>query len=148
MPIGPPPTPGVYRTWKYALLGGLVSMPLVLIDYWLSGLGDTFPTTMVFFGGLLAGFLAQRDAVDGARAAMGAGVVGGLPGYVFILPAMVRTSQSFASAWSSPLAAAVLMVFMGLFIIGINALTGLIGGMVGGWLAKKIHSTRSASVST
>lgn len=136
------------QTWKYALLGGLISIPLVLGDYWLSGMGNYFSINMVFFGGLLAGFLAQRSSANAGRAAIGAGIVGGLPGYLWILPAMVRTGSSFATAWSSPIAATVLMVLGGVMLIGISALAGLLGGIVGGWLAKKIDRTQSSTVST
>lgn len=31
-------------TWKYALVGGLVSIPLSLGHYWLSGMGENFST--------------------------------------------------------------------------------------------------------
>lgn len=147
MTTGAPHSLRENQTWKYALLGGLISIPLVLGDYWLSGMGDYFSINMVFFGGLLAGFLAQRSTADGRRAAIGAGIVGGLPGYLWILPAMVRTGSSFATAWSSPIAASVLMILGGVMVIGISALAGLLGGIVGGWLAKKADRTRSSIVS-
>lgn len=125
------------HTWKYALLGGLLSIPLVIGDYWLSGMGNNFSISMVFFGGLLAGFLAKRNAANARRAAIGAGIIGGLPGYIWIFPAMVRTWTSFATAWSSPIAATVLMTLAGVVMIGTGALGGFLGGYVGGWLANK-----------
>jgi|AntDeeMinimDraft_4_1070355.scaffolds.fasta_scaffold00429_25 hypothetical protein len=131
------------KTWKYALIGGLFSIPLSLSNYWISGLGSEFSTSMVFFGGFLAGYLAKKNSANPARAGVGAGVVGGLPGYIWILPAMIQT----ATAWSSPMARAVLMVFMGIAVITIAALPGLIGGFVGGWLAKKLDRNRAAAVS-
>jgi hypothetical protein len=45
------------------------------------------------------------------------------------------------------MARAVLMVFMGIAVITIAALPGLIGGFVGGWLAKKLDRNRAAAVS-
>mgnify|MGYP000173936998 CR=1 FL=1 len=122
-------------TWKYALLGGLISIPLVIGDYWLSGMGHYFSFNMVFFGGLLAGFLAKRDAANASKAAIGAGILGGLPGYIWIFPAMVRTWRSFATSWSSPIVATLVMTLAGVMMIGASALGGFLGGLVGGWLA-------------
>lgn len=148
MPIGVLHVLRENQTLKYALFGALISIPLVLGDYWLSGMGNYFSINMVFFGGLLAGFLAKRGSANARRAAIGAGIIGGLPGYLWIFPAMVRTGTSFVTAWSSSIAAIVLMTLSGVMVIGISGLAGLLGGIVGGWLAKKADRARSQTVST
>lgn len=132
-------TLSVPQTWPYALLGGLVSMPLTIGQYWLSGLGNTFPMEMILVGGLLAGYLATKNATNGVRAGIGAGVIGGLPGYVWILPSILETATSFSQAWSSPLGAIVLLSFSLPAIIGLAVLPGWIGGHVGGWLARTVE---------
>ncbi|MBP2252689.1 hypothetical protein J2754_003035 [Halarchaeum solikamskense] len=135
------------QTWPYALLGGIVSIPLVLADYWLSGMGSYFSINMVFFGGLLAGFLAQRGSANTRQAATGAGIIGGLPGYLWILPAMGQMWTSFATAWSSPLAATVLVLLGSVLMVGISAVAGLLGGIVGSWLAKNVNGNLPGAVS-
>jgi hypothetical protein len=135
------------QTSKYALLGGLVSMPLVLAGNWLSGVGNSFSFNMVFFGGLVAGFHAQQGSANINKAAIGAGIVGGLPGYLWMLPAIGRTWTGFANAWSSPLAATVMVPFAYVLVVSISALAGLLGGLIGGWLAKSVDRKLSGAVS-
>ena len=135
------------QTLKYALLGGLVSIPLVLADYWLSGMDNYFSINMVLFGGLVAGFLAQQGSANTRKAAIGAGIVGGLPGGLWILPAIGQTWTSFATAWSSPLAATGLILLGYVLTVSISAVAGLLGGIVGGWLAKNVDGKLLGAVS-
>lgn len=135
--------PYINPTWTFALVGGLVSMPLTIGHYWLSGMGSDFSTSMIFVGGLLSGYLAERHSAAAVTAGTGAGVVGGLPGYVGMYPAMVETATSFATAWSSPVAGAVLMGLIGLIVVCVAALPGFLGGIVGGWLARNVTRKRT-----
>lgn len=134
------------QTLRYGIIGGLTAIPLVLGDHWLSATGTQFAINMVFFGGLLAGFLAQRSAANAERAAIFAGILGGLPGYVWMLPAIVRTWGSFATAWSSRAGATLLVLVGGVVLVGISVLAGVIGGVVGRWLAKRTGSDQSLAV--
>ncbi|QLG27110.1 DUF5518 domain-containing protein [Halorarum halophilum] len=118
-------------------------MPLTVGQYWLSGMGSDFSTGMILFGGLIAGYLAERNSTGAVHAGIGAGVVGGVPGYVWILPALVEFGTSFATAWSSPVAGAILMGFAGVVVIGIAALPGFLGGIVGAWLARNVERRRA-----
>jgi hypothetical protein len=135
-------------TWRYALVGGVVSMPLSLGLYWYTGMGNDFSLNMVVVGGLLAGYLAKRGSADAKSAGLRAGLVGALPGLVWIFPATVTTARSLAAAWSVPPAAAVLVVVFGGIVLGIGALAGLVGGAVGGWLAGKVGGTRPTGLET
>lgn len=135
------------ETWKYAVIGGISSIPLTVGYYWLSGTGNDFSANMIFFGGLLAGYLAKKSGVDPVSAGFRAGVVGGLPAFIWILPQMVRTGTSFATAWSSSVAATVVMAFFGIAVVAIAAVPGALGGYVGSWLAKKVTGNRSPAVS-
>lgn len=134
--------------WRYASIGGLASLPLSLVYYWWSGMGNYFSTLPIFFGGLLAGYLAQMNSRRPAKAGIGAGILGGLPGYIFMLPPMAQTATDFATAWSSPLGAVVVVAFSIPAIIVVAALPGWIGGFVGGWLAKKVGRKQVAAVSS
>ncbi|MFC6977144.1 DUF5518 domain-containing protein [Halomicroarcula sp. GCM10025709] len=48
-------------TWKYALIGGVATLPFTIGFYWQSRMGSEFSLNMVFWGGLLAGYLAARQ---------------------------------------------------------------------------------------
>ncbi|MFC7193591.1 DUF5518 domain-containing protein [Halosimplex aquaticum] len=89
------PLPGTLsRTWQYALVGGVVSMPLTLAAYWSSGASDHFSFNMVVVGGLIAGFLARRYSADVSAASVRAGVIGGLAGYVWIAPTILVSAEA------------------------------------------------------
>lgn len=133
---------------RYAIIGGLTSIPLSLGFHWLSGMGNSFSTFPVLFGGLLAGYLAQKTAGKPATAGIGAGIIGGLPGYIWIFPRMIQTATDFATAWSSPLGAVVVLAFSIPAILVVAALPGWIGGFIGGWLAKEVGGKLVAAVSS
>lgn len=116
---------------RYGLAGGLVAMPLTLVHYQLSD-PDRFSLIVMPVGGLLAGYLAARNGVDANYTGIVAGTVGSLPGLVWLAPALIET----ASRWSTP--AGVVVGIMGsLLSLEIGALSGLVGGAGGGWLAKQ-----------
>ena len=82
----------VAETWQYALVGGVVSIPLSLGLYWYSGMGSDFSLNMIVVGGLLAGYLAKRNSVDAKPAGLRAGLIGALPGLAWMLPQIARTT--------------------------------------------------------
>ncbi|WP_440992240.1 DUF5518 domain-containing protein [Haloarchaeobius baliensis] len=121
--------------WTYALVGGLAAAPLVVAHNLYTGLGTEFSLNALLVGGLVAGFLARRASADADRAAAGAGVLGGLPALAWFLPAMLASASSFATAWSFPPAGPLLVAVFGLVVLTIFVVTGLLGGLVGKWLA-------------
>ncbi|MFB6195115.1 MAG: DUF5518 domain-containing protein [Haloplanus sp.] len=133
-------SPQSKATLTCALLGGIVAVPLTVGHNWLSGMGSEFSVDLVFVGGLLAGYRAARGSGASGRAGLGAGLVGGLPALIWIWPAMVRTTTQFASAWSVP--AAVLGLVLLVMVVAVPAFAGLLGGVVGGWLAEKAEARR------
>jgi len=145
--IGPLPL-RVTATWKYALIGGLTSLPFTIGLYWLSGMGSEFSLNVVFFGGLLAGYLASAAAMETNSSSVGfrAGVVGGLPGLWLLMDLLEA-----AIAWSSPLwfralAASMLAVGFTTVLLGFAGLVGLLGAKAGGWLARKTGAHRTPPV--
>ena len=124
----------VERTWTYALVGGVGSMPLSVGLYWYSGMGNHFSLNMVFVGGLLAGYLAKRESVDAKPVGLRAGLIGAIPGLVWFLP---QAARRVAAAWSF-LPIAILTVLFTVLIFAVGAVAGLLGGAVGGWLFTKI----------
>jgi hypothetical protein len=129
----------VSEGWTYAFIGGVASIPLTIGLYWLSGMGSEFSLNMVFFGGILAGYLASVPSPETDYTSVGfrAGVIGGLPG-LWLLVDLVEA----AIVWSSPLwfrivAVPMLAIVFTTLLLGLSGLVGLLGGKVGGWLATK-----------
>jgi hypothetical protein len=128
----------VPETWRYALVGGIVSIPLSLGLYWYTGMGNDFSLNMVTVGGLLAGYLAKRNSVDAKPAGVRAGLIGALPGLAWILPQIAR---NVAAGWSLlPIAVFLCLFTVIIFVIG--AVAGVIGGAIGGWLFKKMGNQK------
>jgi len=142
------PLGSLSRTWQYALVGGVVSMPLTLAAYWSSGASDYFSISTVVVGGLIAGFLARRYSADVSAASLRAGVIGGLAGYVWIAPAILTSAESFAEAWSFAPAAAPLFVIFSAAVVGIAAVPGLVGGLVGAWVCRQTGQQRAVAASS
>lgn len=146
------PSPGLppgslSRTWQFALVGGVVSMPLTLAAYWSSGASDYFSFNMVVVGGLIAGFLARRYSADVSATSLRAGVVGGLAGYVWIAPTILTTAESFADAWSFAPATWLLFAAFSAVVLGVAAIPGLVGGLVGAWICGKTGQERAVAAS-
>ena len=138
----------VTETWKYALIGGVASLPFTIGLYWQSGMGSEFSLNMVFFGGLFAGYLASAAATETEASSVGfrAGVLGGLPG-LWLLVDLLKA----AIAWGSPLwfrvvVVSLLAVGFTAVLLGFAGLVGLLGAKVGGWLARKTGTQRTPPV--
>ena len=126
----------VSETWRYALLGGVGSIPVTLFLYWLSGLGSELSLNMVLVGGLVAGYLSKRGSADAKSAGFRAGMIGGLPGVWFLYD---RAAAFVGIAEPLPLQAMAVAMLIGLtgFVLVISGIAGLIGAKVGAWLATK-----------
>jgi hypothetical protein len=138
----------VTETWKYALIGGIASIPPTIGLYWQSGMGSEFSLNTVFFGGLFAGYLASTAATetDGSSVGFRAGVVGGLPG-LWLLVDLLEAAITWGSPfWFRVVAVSMLAVGFTIVLLGVAGLVGLLGAKVGGWLAKKTGTQRTPSV--
>jgi hypothetical protein len=145
------PLPAVSNTWKYALIGGLVSLPLTIWSHWSrwqSGIGDEFSLNMVFVGGLVAGYLVTRAPIETPQRSVGfrAGVIGALPGLwldVNLIHAAIN--------WGSPLWFRIVAVVglggaVSIILLAFGGLVGAIGAKIGGWLARKTGANRTPPV--
>lgn len=143
------PSPGTLsREWQYALVGGVISMPLTLAHYWQTGGGNEFSANMVLVGGLVAGFLARRYGADPGDASIRAGVVGGLAGYVWIAPTLIESAATFSLSGGVGPVVVLLFVVFSAIVLGIAALVGLLGGALGSWLGKQVGSARANPAGT
>jgi len=125
------------RTWRYALYGGLVSIPLTVGVNWYSAVGSEFSLNMVTVGGLIAGYLAQRASLDVRAVGIRVGLIGAIPGIVQLFPQLSRVAADVSAPW--PLVPAIVAASMlSVMVLGIGALGGLVGSIIGGWLADRI----------
>lgn len=132
---GPLPT-SVSDTWKYALLGGLVSVPLTTVGYWQSG--SELSLSPVLFGGLIAGYLARRATGTADGVGVRAGLVGALPTLWILADVLGAASALAGPTWF----VAVGVGFTGAILLvvavvgfGLGALAGALGARAGSWLA-------------
>lgn len=130
-------------TWRYGLLGGVLSFPLTLVGYWQSGSElSLFP---VLLGGILAGYLAGRATGTSHGVGYRAGAIGGLPGLLFLgdLPgamAALGGPEWFVAAGT---ALGILFACTALaVVIGLSALVGELGARIGGRLATRSDDRR------
>lgn len=131
-------TRGTEETWRCALVGGIVSIPLTVGLYWLSGMGSELSLNMAFVGGVLAGYLAaSRTAdTDGLGAGLRAGAIGALPGLWLVVDAVLFTGTGTSPLWFRVVGGGtvILLFTTALFVLG--AVAGVLGGAVGRWLAE------------
>lgn len=131
-------------TWRYALLGGVLSFSLTLVGYWQSG--SELSLSPVFLCGILAGYFAVRDT--GARQGVGyrVGAIGGLPGLLFLVDLPEAMTALGGPEWFIAAGTAFTIVIVGtglLLMIGLSAVVGELGARVGGWLATRSNNRHS-----
>ncbi|SER24590.1 DUF5518 domain-containing protein [Natrinema salaciae] len=136
--------------FRTAVLVGLVSIPFTVVLSWESA-PTTVSGTAAFGAGLLVGFhYADRSAPNGdvgllegirygkrpaasRRAGIVAGVVGSVPAVLWATISVLELVR-YLSGWQAAIAAALLPVTIP-FAVGLFALSGAIGAVVGDWLA-------------
>ena len=134
---GPPPQHGETQ-WKYALIGGLASLPFTTLSYWQSG--SELSLGAVLFGGILAGYLAVQAGGELSGVGPRVGLVGGLPVLWVLFDVLAATSGLAGPAWfvtSATLLTVGVTVVVAVLGFGIAALIGEVGARIGGWLAGK-----------
>ncbi|MFC6975403.1 DUF5518 domain-containing protein [Halomicroarcula sp. GCM10025709] len=125
-------------TWRFALLGGVLSIPFTLTSYWQSG--SEMSLSSVFFAAILVGYLAKQRGLRSSAVGVRTGVVGSLP-TVWVAWDMVTALAAldgptwFVTGGSIAMLLFVLVV-LGI-VAGISAVFGALGGRVGGWLAER-----------
>jgi len=133
-----PPTQHGTTQWKYALIGGLASLPFTTLSYWQTG--SELSLGAVLFGGILAGYLATRAGAESSGTGTRVGLLGGLPVLWIVSDILAATSGLDGPAWFVTSATVLTVGFtIGVAILGfgIAALIGEVGARIGGWLAGK-----------
>lgn len=138
-----PAFPNVTETWKYAFICGLASIPLTVGLYLRSGTGDEMSLNMVFFAGLLAGFLAKRRLADGRNVGFRTGVIGGLPVLWFSFDWLRILTEPIDPAWFG-VVGVVLIVGLTVISFFFAGFVGYLGAKAGRWLAVKTDQRRTS----
>ncbi|RDI69895.1 DUF5518 domain-containing protein [Halopelagius longus] len=139
----------VSDTWKYALLGGLASIPFTTLGYLETG--SELSLSPVLFGGLLAGYLAQRNTGTSSGVGFRAGLVGGLPVLLVLADVLAATSGLAGPTWFVAVGIALALGFVAVvaaLVFGLSGLVGVIGGRIGGWLAGSGGRRHPPAIST
>ncbi|WP_254763388.1 DUF5518 domain-containing protein [Natrinema marinum] len=124
------------EAWQYALLGGLASLPFTATSYWQTG--SKISLGAVFFGGILAGFLAKRKTGTSSDVGVRVGIIGGLPAVWLIVDLLAASGGLDGPLWFIAIGLIFLIGFAAVvtvFAFGLAALIGTAGARVGGWLA-------------
>lgn len=127
-------------TWKYGLVGGLVSIPLTIMSSTWAGSNLDQPGTGILFGAMLAGYLAANASRRAASAGVLAGLVGGIPTSVWAVGWLLGLPEGPIVVWSNPLPEILFLLLVTATLIAFSVGVGTVGGLVGGWLSKKVHS--------
>lgn len=122
--------------WKYALLGGLASLPFTTLSYWQTG--SELSLGAVVVGGILAGLLVTRAGVESTGVGMQVGIIGGLPVLWVLVDVLAATSGLAGPVWFVAGATLLTIGFaLGLALLGfaIAGLLGEVGVRIGSRLA-------------
>ncbi len=119
--------------WKYAILGGLLTIPFTAFTYWQTG--SELSLSPVFLGGVLAGYLAKRQIGQNSGVGVRVGLVGALPVLWLLFDMLMIISGLSNPLWFSAALVIMATVIAGL-IIGLSVLAGMLGARVGSWLTK------------
>lgn len=122
------------KTWRYALLGGLLALPFTALSY--ARTGEELTLGMVLWCGMLAGYLAKWRGLAGTPVGTRAGAVAGLPAVWMVGDLSVFVAGLGGPLWFRGLQLAVVALLLPL-IIGLSAVVGGVGGRLGGWLAER-----------
>ncbi|MFC7075513.1 DUF5518 domain-containing protein [Haloarcula halophila] len=135
-------------TWRYALLGGVLSAPFTLASYWQSG--SEMSLSAVFFAAIVVGYLAKQRGLESSPVGLRTGVVGSVPALWIVWDLLTAATALSGSAWfvvGGSLAVALFtLMFLGL-VVSFSALFGALGGRLGGWIAERSGGGRRPAAS-
>ncbi|MFC7019807.1 MULTISPECIES: DUF5518 domain-containing protein [Haloarcula] len=137
-----PSTRTTRAVWTYALVGGLVSLPVTAAAYWQTG--TELSLNVVFLGGLLAGTLARRQGLSGTRTGFRAGLVGSLPALWMGADLGGFVAGLAEPAWFRAVQVVVLVVLVAA-LFGLGALLGSLGGRLGAWFVERFGGRRPST---
>lgn len=128
-----------HDAWRYAIVAGGASCLVTVATYWESaGASSTVP---VFLAGLAAGFLYDGP-VDSTTVGVRTGLVAALPGLAFFAEFAVTGLFTVGGpAWFRGVAV-LLIAQVAVFLAVLIAATGVLGALLGDWLADELARRR------
>jgi uncharacterized membrane protein YeaQ/YmgE (transglycosylase-associated protein family) len=134
-------------SWRYPLVFGLASIPFTLSTY-LQSVDNSMSLGAVTVAGLVAAYLYDGQQASSKRVGIRTGAVGAV---ATLVPISKIVTAFIGPVASSPLwfRVAAPVLALGLVVpvlVGLTILTGMVGGLFGGWLAKKTGRRRPPAV--
>lgn len=133
-------------SWKYALVGAVIAMPLTFVVHVKTGSGIEFSSGTMVLGGGVAGYLAEYNSAYPRTTGALAGVVGVLPLLYWWSTVFQYIPFGYIPIWPNAVSQVARLLLMGAIIFLGSVLAGWIGGLLGGWVARKIHPVREPGV--
>ncbi|MBX0325429.1 DUF5518 domain-containing protein [Halomicroarcula sp. F13] len=122
------------KTWKYAMIGGVLAAPFTALEAWQSP--ENMTLEMIVVGSALAGYLIKRDGGNSTATGLRAALVGGLPA-LWALTELLQAVPTLPNPlWFQATSIIVILVFGGT-ILSVIAVLGALAGRFGGWLAER-----------
>lgn len=131
---------GLRQEWKYALLGGLASIPFASYSA-LNNELSFFPG----LAGLIAGYLARRKTGDGGNVGFCAGFVAALPSLWLLDDIVLAMSGLGGPDWfivAGTVMTATFFAGVAILVFGLSGLLGEIGARIGSWLAGRTGASQ------
>lgn len=125
----------VPRRWRYAVIGGMLALPVTAFGYWQTG--SELSLSPVLCGGLLAGYLAERRIGESHGVGIRTGLIGGSPVVWILFDVLSMASALAGPVWFVTGATLLTVVVVAAFGFGLAALFGTVGAKIGSWLARK-----------
>ncbi|MHC3378829.1 DUF5518 domain-containing protein [Haloarcula sp. H-GB5] len=122
------------KTWRCALIGGLVPAAFTLVDVLRSGSDITFQG--LFLGGVIAGYLVKRHGGTGTAAGVRAGLIGGIPALWSLKELVVAIPTIPNPLWFRTVGVGMALA-VGVFLLVFPVVVGGLAGRYGGWLAER-----------
>jgi len=121
------------KTWKCALIGGLVPA-LFTVSEVLESSDITFHG--LFLGGVVAGYLVKRHGGTGTAAGIRAGLIGGIPALWSLRELLVAIPTIPNPLWFQVVGVGLALV-AGVLLLVLPMVVGGLAGRFGGWLAER-----------
>ncbi|ELY46943.1 DUF5518 domain-containing protein [Natronorubrum bangense] len=125
------------EVWRYAIIVGLASTPFTIILYWQSYPDFSHPISPVFFAGVLVGYISNKQDMDTRQIGKRTGLVAAVPVLWPFFDLLVFISGFSQPTWFSGFQV-MAIILMSIVITVVSVLIGMIGAILGDWLAGKM----------
>ncbi|SDZ78451.1 PAS domain S-box-containing protein [Haloplanus vescus] len=121
------------ETWRYALLGGLLALPVTVFETLQSA--DDISLGMVVVGSAIAGYLIKRRGGNSTATGLRAALIGGIP-VLWTFHELVWAIPTTPNPTLFKAVGVVMLLSVTGFLLLVLATCGALSGRFGGWLAE------------